>query len=393
MADEKFGMADQGYGIIDEHIDVPFTSPVIVRQEAHESYFQLVWRRFRRSRVSLIGGLMVLMLVLVAVFADFFSPTSLYEIDLQSSFIPPQRIHFFYDANGNFHLGPFVYNYVYTLDPATFQVRWEEDTSKAYDIMFFVQGWEYKILGLIPSNLHLFGVEEGGTIYLLGTDKLGRDLWGKACEAGRISLSMSLFGTIISVLVGSVLGVVSGYYGGRVDNVLQRFTEFVAAFPNLPLWMALAALVPKTADSFTVFVLMACIFALLTWTTLAREVRGKVLSLRETDFIMAAKEMGASDARIIFRHLYPNVLSHVIVILTLTVPGVILAESFLSFLGIGITEPLISWGLMMRNTQDIQTLGQNAWILTPIIFIVTAVLGFNFLGDGLRDAADPYAAK
>jgi peptide/nickel transport system permease protein len=187
--------------------------------------------------------------------------------------------------------------------------------------------------------------------------------------------------------------VASGYYGGWVDNVLQRFTGFVAAFPNLPLWMALAALVPKTADSFTVFVAMACIFALLSWTVLAREVRGKVLSLRETDFILAAKEMGASDMRIIFRHLYPNVLSHVIVILTLTVPGVILAESFLSFLGIGITEPLISWGLMMRNTQDIQTLGQNAWILAPIAFIVTAVLGFNFLGDGLRDAADPYAAK
>jgi peptide/nickel transport system permease protein len=204
---------------------------------------------------------------------------------------------------------------------------------------------------------------------------------------------MSLFGTIISVVFGSVLGVASGYYGGWIDNLLQRFTEFVAAFPSLPLWMALAALVPKTADPFDVFVIMACIFALLSWTTLAREVRGKVLSLRETDFILAAREMGASDARIIFRHLYPNTLSHVIVILTLTVPGVILAESFLSFLGIGITEPLISWGLMMRNTQDIQTLGQNAWILAPIVFIVTAVLGFNFLGDGLRDAADPYAAN
>jgi peptide/nickel transport system permease protein len=204
---------------------------------------------------------------------------------------------------------------------------------------------------------------------------------------------MSLFGTIISVLFGSVLGVASGYYGGWIDNVLQRFTEFIAAFPTLPLWMALAALVPKTADSFTVFVAMAFIFALLSWTTLAREVRGKVLSLRETDFILAAKEMGASDARIILLHLYPNTLSHIIVILTLTIPGVILAESFLSFLGIGITEPLISWGLLMRNTQDIQTLGQNAWILSPMVFIVTAVLGFNFLGDGLRDAADPYASR
>ncbi len=364
----------------------------IVLDEAHESYFQLVWRRFRRSRVSIIGGLMVLILVILAIFADFFSPTDISQIDLKSSFIPPQQVHFI-DHEGNFHLRPFVYNYVYELDPKTFRAIWAEDTSKIYEIHFFVQGPEYKLLGLFPSRLHLYGVEEGGTVYLLGTDKLGRDLWGKACEAGRISLSMSLFGTIISILFGSILGIASGYYGGWIDNVLQRFTEFVAAFPNLPLWMALAALVPKTADSFTVFVGMACIFALLTWTTLAREVRGKVLSLRETDFIMAAKEMGASDARIIFRHLFPNTLSHVIVILTLTIPGVILAESFLSFLGIGITEPLISWGLMMRNTQDIQALGQNAWILTPIAFIVVAVLGFNFLGDGLRDAADPYAAK
>jgi peptide/nickel transport system permease protein len=370
----------------------PTLSQSVVETEENESYFDLVWRRFRRSPVSIIGALMVLTLVILAVFADFFSPTSISTIDLQASFIPPQRVHFF-DAEGKFHLRPFVYNYVYTLDPATFQVKWAEDQTKAYEIKFLVQGPAYKLFGLIPSKLHLYGVEEGGTVYILGTDKLGRDLWGKICEAGRVSLSMSLFGTIISVLFGSVLGVASGYYGGWVDNVLQRFTEFVAAFPNLPLWMALAALVPKTADSFTVFVAMAFIFALLSWTTLAREVRGKVLSLRETDFILAAKEMGASDARIIFLHLYPNTLSHIIVILTLTIPGVILAESFLSFLGIGITEPLISWGLLMRNTQDIQTLGQNAWILSPIIFIITAVLGFNFMGDGLRDAADPYASR
>jgi peptide/nickel transport system permease protein len=383
MADEKSdiaGASNIGY------------NPAIAGQEENEGYFQLVWRRFRRSTVSIVGTFMVLMLVVLAIFADFFCPTSLYKIDLKASFIPPQRIHFI-DHEGKFHLMPFVYNYIYTLDPKTFKVYWAEDQSKAYEIKFFVQGPKYKLLGQIPTRIHLYNVDKGGTVYILGTDKLGRDVWGKACEAGRISLSMSLFGTIISIAFGSVLGVASGYYGGWVDSVLQRFTEFVAAFPNLPLWMALAALVPKTADSFHVFVGMACIFALLSWTTLAREVRGKVLSLRETDFILAAKEMGASDARIIFRHLYPNTLSHVIVILTLTIPGVILAESFLSFLGIGITEPLISWGLMMRNTQDIQTLGQNAWILAPIAFIVTAVLGFNFLGDGLRDAADPYAGR
>jgi peptide/nickel transport system permease protein len=380
-------------GVFDQELGGPVMDLALSgRESENEGYFQLVWRRFRRSTVSIVGALMVVMLVFLAIFADFFSPTSLSQINLRSAFIPPQKIHFI-DAEGHFHLRPFVYNYTYTVDPKTFKVYWQEDTSRVYEIKFFVRGADYRILGLIPSDLHLYGVDEGGTIYLLGTDKLGRDLWGKACEAGRISLSMSLFGTIISVVLGSVLGVTSGYYGGWVDNVLQRFTEFVAAFPSLPLWMALAALVPKTADSFTVFIIMSCIFALLSWTTLAREVRGKTLSLRETDFILAAKEMGASDARIIFRHLFPNTLSHIIVILTLTIPGVILAESFLSFLGIGITEPLISWGLMMRNTQDIQTLGQNPWILAPIAFIVTAVLGFNFLGDGLRDAADPYAAK
>lgn len=368
-------------------------SQTIIEEDSNESYFQLVWRRFRRSRVSIVGAFMVVTLVTLAIFAEFFSPNDISKIDLQASFTPPQRVYFGNDEQGIFHIGPYVYNYEFTLDPTTFEVKWVEDRSKAYDIHFFVQGSEYKILGIFPSSLHLYGVEEGATIYLLGTDKLGRDLWGKACEAGRISLSMSLFGTIISVLVGSVLGVASGYYGGWVDNAMQRFTEFVAAFPQLPLWMALAALVPKTADSFTIFVIMSFLFALLTWTTLAREVRGKVLYMRETDFILAAKEMGASDARIIFRHLYPNMLSHIIVVLTLTVPGVILAESFLSFLGIGISEPLISWGLMMRNTQDIQTLGQNSWILMPIVFIVVAVLGFNFMGDGLRDAADPYAGK
>jgi peptide/nickel transport system permease protein len=365
---------------------------ILVNTEANEGYFQLVWRRFRRSTISIIGGLMVLGLILLAIFAEFFATGDINKVELNSAFVPPQQVHFI-DSQGKFHLIPFVYNYENTLDPATFEVTWKENKEKTYSLKFFVKSWEYKLLGFIPSRLHLIGVEEGGVFFMLGTDKMGRDLFGKACQAGRVSLSMSLFGTIISIAIGSVMGVVSGYYGGGIDNAMQRFVEFVNAFPQLPLWMALAALVPKTADSFFVFIVMSLIFALLSWTTLTREVRGKVLALRETDFILAAKEMGASDARIIFRHLYPNTLSHVIVILTLTVPGVILAESFLSFLGIGISEPLISWGLMMRNAQNIQTLGSNVWILSPVLFIVVAVLGFNFLGDGLRDAADPYATR
>lgn len=361
-----------------------------IETERHESYFELVWKKFQRSKPAIAGGLMILALTVLAIFADFFSPNRLNELKMQAAFTPPQQIHFV-DTEGNFHLRPFVYALVPSIDLQTLEPTWTEDTSKRYPIQFFVQSWEYKLFGLIPMRWHLFGVEEGGSIYILGTDKLGRDLWGKSCEAGRISLAMSLFGTFISVAIGSILGVVSGYYGGWIDNALQRFVEFVNAFPQLPLWMALAAIVPRNWDSFTVFIIMAFIFALLSWTVLAREVRGKVLAFRETDFVLAAREMGASDARTIFLHLYPNSLSHIIVVLTLTIPQIILAEAFLSFLGIGIQEPLISWGLLMRNAQTLQTLGVTPWIMAPVGFIIIAVLGFNFLGDGLRDAADPYS--
>ena len=358
--------------------------------EEHESYAQLVWRRFRRSSAALAGAALVLGLMIMAIAAEFFSPYPLNEINLQDTFIAPTRVRII-DAQGRWHLRPFVYEQELTIDPKTFEPIWAENTEKMYPIKFFVQGWEYKILGLIPTRLHLFGVEGEGRIHLMGTDKFGRDLFGKSCEAGRISLTMALFGTLVSVTIGSVLGVTSGYYGGRADELIQRFVEFVNCFPQLPLWMSLAAIVPRTWDSFRIFVIMAFIFALLSWTTLEREVRSKVMALRATDFIMAAKEAGASDARIIFVHLYPNSLSHVLVILTLTIPSIILAEAFLSFLGIGIQEPLVSWGLLMRNAQNIQTLGQYPWMMTPVFFIIAAVLGFNFLGDGLRDAADPYS--
>jgi peptide/nickel transport system permease protein len=359
-------------------------------EEGHESYLQLVWQRFRRSTPAIVGGLMVIMLTVLAILAEFFAPTDPRQLNMSSTFNPPQRLHFI-DAEGRFHLRPFVYTQVVELDPETFAPTWKEDTSRRYHVRFFVKSWEYELLGLIPSRWHLYDVEEGGTIHLLGTDKFGRDLWGRACLAGRISLSMSLFGTFISVAVGSVLGVVSGYYGGLIDAILQRFVEFIQSFPQLPLWMTFSAIIPPTWGPLKVFVVMAAIFAMVSWTVLAREVRGKVMSFRETDFIMAAREMGASDSRIIFRHLYPNALSHIVVVLTLTVPQIILAESFLSFLGIGIQEPLTSWGLLMHDAQSLQTLGTHPWIMTPVIFIIFAVLGFNFLGDGLRDAADPYA--
>lgn len=362
----------------------------VVKTERNESYFQLLSKRFRRSKPAIIGGMFVIALGFLAIFAEFFSPQALDQYNSKNSFIPPSSIHF-RDKAGNFHWRPFTYNQVVTLDPKTFVPAWADDDSKPYPIRFFVHGWKYKLLGIIPTDLHLFGLDKGGEIYLLGTDQYGSDLWSKACEAGRISLSMSLLGTLISVAIGSMVGVLSGYYGGGIDMAVQRFVEFITAFPQLALWLSLVAIVPRTWDSFRIFLVISFIFALLSWTTLAREVRSKVLALRQTDFVLAAKEMGASDSRIMFVHLLPNTLSHIIVVLTLTIPDIILAEAFLSFLGLGIQRPLISWGLLMQDAQNLRTLGETPWIMSPALFIIMAVLGFNLLGDGLRDAADPYS--
>ncbi|HWQ14506.1 MAG TPA: ABC transporter permease [Roseiflexaceae bacterium] len=371
----------------------PIPAPVAlprVRRRRRESYTDLVWRKFRKSKIAIAGGLIIMALVALAVCSDFFAPTDPVAITMQQAYLPPQPVYFV-DPWGRFSLQPFTYQQKSELDPATFLPRWVTDTSRPCKISFFVQGWEYKFLGLFPSRLHLYGTEEGCTFYVLGTDKFGRDLFGRIALAGRISLMLATAATLIIVSIGSTVGIVSGYYGGWMDNLIQRFIEFVQAFPTLPLWMALAAVIPITWNQTLIFITMSCIFALLGWTLLARELRGKVLALRETDFVMAAREMGASDRRIIFRHLFPNCLSHVIVVLTLTIPSIILAESFLSFLGIGIQEPLVSWGTLMREAQSLQTLGSNPWLMWPVAFILLAVIGFNFLGDGLRDAVDPYS--
>ena len=360
-------------------------------EDSSDSYSQLVWQRFSRSKAAIVGGLMVVMLIVLAMFPEFFSPYDFYAITLRESYTPPTGIRFF-DIDGNFMLRPFVYKQTLEIDPVTYQARPKIDTESPVHVVFFVRSWEYKLFGVINTDLHLFGLDsDEERLHILGTDRFGRDLWGRICLAGRVSLSLSILAALIAIVIGSSVGVISGYYGGTIDNVLQRFVEVVMSFPELPLWMALAAVIPKTWSSGQIFLVMAFIFPFLRWAILAREVRGKVLSLRETDFILAAKEQGAGDFRIIFRHLYPNVLSHVIVILTLMIPDIILAEAFLSFLGIGIQEPLTSWGFLMKNAQSLETLGQNTWILTPVIFIVVAVLGLNFLGDGLRDAADPYS--
>jgi peptide/nickel transport system permease protein len=371
-------------------IDRPIPAAQVLPEERRESYGALVWRKFRKSKIAIAGGVMIIMLVVMAVFADFLSPTDPITPNMQYAYTRPQRIYFI-SADGQLHLRPFTFTQKETLDPATFLPRWEPDLTRPYPIRFFVQGYEYKLLGVIPSRLHLYGVDEGGTVFLLGSDKFGRDMLGRMMMGGRISLALSVAATLIIIAVGASAGIVSGYYGGWVDNLIQRFIEFMQSFPALPLWMALAAVIPITWDQTLIFITMSAIFALLGWTGLARQIRGQVLALRETDFVLAAREMGASDRRIIFRHLFPNCLSHIIVVLTLTIPSIILAESFLSFLGIGIQEPLVSWGTMMREAQSLQTLGSNPWLMWPALFIVIAVVGFNFLGDGLRDAVDPYS--
>jgi peptide/nickel transport system permease protein len=365
------------------------TAPPAV-EERRESYSALVWRKFRRSKVAIFGGALCAILAFMAVFADFLSPTDPITPNMQYAYTRPQSLYFV-THDGRFSLVPFTFPQQQVLDPATFLPTWQPDLTQPRPLRFFVQGYEYKLFGLFPSRLHLYGVEEGSTVFLFGSDKFGRDILGRIFVGARISLALALFATFIIVLVGATVGIISGYYGGWVDNVIQRSIEFLQSFPALPLWMALAAVIPITWDQRLVFVSMSTIFALLGWTQLARQVRGSVLALRETDFILAAREMGASDRRIIFRHLFPNCLSHIIVIATLTIPAIILSESFLSFLGIGIQEPLVSWGTMMREAQNLQTLGSNPWLMWPAAFIVIAVVSFNFLGDGLRDAMDPYS--
>lgn len=367
---------------------IPVAQPLA--EERRESYSALVWRKFRRNKIAIVGGALIIMLISMAVFADFLSPTDPITPNMQFAYSRPQQIYFV-DGQGQFHWRPFTFVQKQVLDPKTFLPSWQPDLSKPYPIRFFVKGYEYKLFGIIPSNTHLYGVDEGGTIFLLGSDKFGRDLLGRIALGGRISLSLSIVATLVIIAVGSLIGIASGYYGGWVDNLIQRLIEFLQSFPALPLWMALAAVIPITWDQTLIFITMSLIFALLGWTALARQIRGKVLALRETDFVLAAKEMGASDARIIFRHLFPNSLSHIIVVMTLTIPSIILSESFLSFLGIGIQEPLVSWGTMMREAQSLQTLGSNPWLMWPALFIIIAVVGFNFLGDGLRDAVDPYS--
>jgi peptide/nickel transport system permease protein len=301
------------------------------------------------------------------------------------SFLSPQRIHFF--AEGRFQ--PFVYGLKGSRDPKTLMKIYVPDSEKRIPIRFFIHGEPYKLMGLFPASTRLFGVEEG-IVSLLGTDGQGRDMFSRIIIGSQISLTIGLVGVALSLIIGASLGVSSGYFGGWVDNLIQRVIEIVRSFPPIPLWMALTAAIPPHWPPLRVYFTITIILSLIGWTWLARQLRGKVLALREEDFVMAARLAGASDGWIIFRHLIPATLSHIIVISTLAMPAMILAESALSFLGLGLRPPLTSWGVLLKQAQNIQVLLLYPWLMIPGFFVAISILAFNFLGDGLRDAADPY---
>ncbi len=354
----------------------------------YATQWELIWWRFRRHRLAVISGVLLGLLYLTAIFAEFVSPyTPSMRFDGYQQG-PPVRVHMYKEGEGLQR--PFIYAVKRELDPETFRYHFVEDESQSYPVRFFVKGEPYKLLGIFPTDRHLFGTE-GPPLLLFGADRLGRDLLSRTLYGARISLSIGLVGVFLSFVLGVLLGGLSGYLGGMVDEVIQRTIDFLISIPALPFWMALSAALPRDWPVIRTYFAITIILSVIGWCGLARVVRGKLLSLREEDYTLAARAAGASHWRIIIKHLLPGFTSHLIVSITLSIPQMILGETALSFIGLGMQPPAVSWGVLLQDAQNIVAIAHQPWMLIPALFVIATVLLFNFVGDGLRDAADPYA--
>jgi peptide/nickel transport system permease protein len=354
------------------------------------SQWQLMWWRFRKHKLAILSGVIIIGFYVAALGADFLAYAEPNTSEAQRSLMPPQPIYFF----DGWRLSPHVYAVKGRRDPMTFKRVYQTDPNHKIPLRFFARGFEYKFLGLIPTTIHLLGVDEGyeaeKSIFLLGTDVQGRDLWSRLMYATRISMTIGLVGVTLSLFLGVLLGGMSGFYGGVPDTIIQRVIEILRSIPTIPLWMGLAAALPRDWSILQVYFAITIIISLLGWTELARVVRGRFLALREEDFVVSARLVGCSQMRIIFVHMVPSFMSHIIAATTLALPAMIISETALSFLGLGLRPPAISWGVLLQQAQNVQTVAISPWLMLPSLPVIVAVLAFNFLGDGLRDAADPY---
>ena len=354
------------------------------------SQWQLMWWRFRKHRLAMIGAVAIVFFYLVVIGADFISYSDPEVTEANFSQMPPQPVRWL--DGGAFR--PHVLAVKGARDPNTFKRVFQTDPNQKIPLRFFARGYKYEFLGFIPADRHLIGVDEGraeDTIFLLGTDTLGRDLWSRLMAGTRVSLTIGLVSVALSLFLGVLFGGLSGLYGGAVDTIIQRLIEILRSIPTIPLWMGLAAGLPRNWTVLQVYFAITIIISLIGWTELARVVRGRFLALREEDFVMAAELAGCSQWRIIFRHLVPSFMSHIIAATTLALPVMIISETSLSFLGLGIRPPAISWGVLLQDAQSLQSVALSPWLLIPAIPVITVILAFNFVGDGLRDAADPYS--